>query len=218
MADCSRKNSSNLNIYLARHGQDEDNAAGILNGHRNQPLTELGKEQARTVANKIHDHQIYFDAVYASPLQRASETASIIVGSLAVIEMDDLKERDFGVLTGTRITEIKERCQPQDLLSTDTVTYFLSPQGAETFPDLLARAKRVLDTVIQLHANPSKSTKNILLVTHGDLGKMLYAAYYNLDWKDVLKQFHFGNSDLLLLSQYSRPEQAHVLQSIQFNA
>lgn len=27
-----------------------------------------------------------------------------------------------------------------------------------------------------------------------------YAAYYKLDWKDVLQQFHFGNSEVILLS------------------
>lgn len=28
------------NIYIVRHGQDQDNEHGILNGHRNMPLTE----------------------------------------------------------------------------------------------------------------------------------------------------------------------------------
>jgi len=32
-----------LNIYVARHGQDRDNSNGILNGHRDEPLTELGR-------------------------------------------------------------------------------------------------------------------------------------------------------------------------------
>ncbi len=31
-----------LKIYLARHGQNEDNANGILNGHRDLPLTDIG--------------------------------------------------------------------------------------------------------------------------------------------------------------------------------
>jgi hypothetical protein len=48
-------------------------------------------------------------------------------------------------------------------------------------------------------------------VTHGDFGKMLYAAFYNLDWQDVLRQFHFGNSELLLLAPDSPPEASHVV-------
>ena len=42
-----------LNVYLARHGQDEDNANGILNGRRDMPLTTLGVNQAKELAEKI---------------------------------------------------------------------------------------------------------------------------------------------------------------------
>lgn len=42
-----------LKIYLARHGQNEDNAIGILNGYRDLPLTDTGLAQAAEVANKI---------------------------------------------------------------------------------------------------------------------------------------------------------------------
>lgn len=38
----------------------------------------------------------------------------------------------------------------------------------------------------------------------------MYAAYYNLDWKEVLQKFYFGNADLLLLSEKSSPEDSHV--------
>ena len=33
-----------LKIYIARHGQNEDNANGILNGHRDLPLTDIGRK------------------------------------------------------------------------------------------------------------------------------------------------------------------------------
>jgi broad specificity phosphatase PhoE len=58
---------------------------------------------------------------------------------------------------------------------------------------------------------------SVLLVTHGDFGKMIYAAYYDLDWEEVLKQFHFGNSEVLLLAKNSPPEKAHVFETSQFN-
>jgi len=67
-----------LKIYLARHGQDTDNIAGILNGRRNESLTEKGIEQAHETADKIKKVGISFDVVYSSPLQRAFETAKII--------------------------------------------------------------------------------------------------------------------------------------------
>ncbi|MBP7769257.1 histidine phosphatase family protein, partial [Candidatus Saccharibacteria bacterium] len=39
-----------MSIYIARHGQNKDNAEGILNGHRDRPLTELGRRQAMELA------------------------------------------------------------------------------------------------------------------------------------------------------------------------
>lgn len=60
-----------LKIYLARHGQNEDNANGILNGHRDMPLTETGIAQANEVAEKIKNTGLSFDVVLSSPLNRA---------------------------------------------------------------------------------------------------------------------------------------------------
>eukprot|EP00980_Cylindrotheca_fusiformis_P016795 scaffold5064_cov121-Cylindrotheca_fusiformis.AAC.9 len=204
-----------LKIYLARHGQDEDNAAGILNGHRNQPLTKLGEEQAETVAARIQAQKLTFDAVYSSPLKRTHRTAEILACGKPVETMDLLIERDFGVMSGVPIKKIKERCTP-NLLQTDTITYFLSPEGGETFPDVLKRGELVLAEIRKRYGGNGDAC--ILLVTHGDFGKMLYAAYYKLDWVQVLKQFHFGNSEVLLLSEDSSPEEAHVIQIDQQNS
>lgn len=203
-----------LRIYIARHGQDQDNAAGILNGHRDLPLTEIGISQAHEVAEKIRAAGLTFDAVLTSPLIRAHETAKIISVATQSPEpkiVPDLIEREFGVMTGVEHSKIEELCSP-DIIKTDTITYFLSPQGAETFPDLLKRAETLLETVKSTY-----SDGNILLVTHGDFGKMIYAKYYNLDWEDVLKLFHFGNSELLVLSADTTAGEAHLFKILQHN-
>ena len=67
-----------LKLYLARHGQNEDNANGVLNGHRDLPLTEKGLEQAAEVAQKIKAAGLVFDHIFTSPLVRASRTAEVI--------------------------------------------------------------------------------------------------------------------------------------------
>jgi len=203
-----------LKIYLARHGQNEDNANGILNGHRDLPLTDIGIAQAHEVADKIKTTGLIFDSVLSSPLKRASKTAEIIADANGLpkpIVVNELIERDFGKMTGLEQSRIEELCAP-DIIKTDTVTYFLSPEGAETFPDLLRRAETLLNKIVEEHKDGS-----ILLVTHGDFGKMIYAQYYDLDWKDVLTLFHFGNSELLLLSPDSTAGEAHVFKIIQHN-
>lgn len=203
-----------MEIYLARHGQNEDNVQGILNGHRDLPLTELGRAQAREAAQNIIEHGLIFDAVLCSPLVRAHETADIIateVKAPSPIVSHLLIERDFGVMTGELVADIKKLCAP-DIIETDTITYFLSPEGAETFPVILERAYQLLEEIVEQYKD-----KKILLVTHGDMGKMIYAAYYTLPWEHVLTQFHFGNSELLKLSPDSPPEEAHVFTLEQHN-
>lgn len=194
-------------IYLVRHGQNADNVNGILNGHRDESLTELGMSQALTTARHIKELGLTFDVVYSSPLIRAYKTAEIITSTLGLhdpIILNDLIERDFGIMTGRPISKIIEMCSP-DIIQTDTITYFLSPEGAETFPQLIERSKKVIGLLNERHNDAS-----ILLVTHGDIGKMIYACYYNLDWENVLISFHFGNADILLLSEDSRADEPHV--------
>lgn len=67
-----------MKIYIVRHGQDQDNANGLLNGHRDTALTEIGIEQANQIATKIQEANLVFDKIYSSPLQRAYRTAEII--------------------------------------------------------------------------------------------------------------------------------------------
>lgn len=204
-----------LKIYLARHGQNEDNANGILNGHRDLPLTEIGIVQAHEVADKIKAAGLKFDVVLSSPLDRAQKTAEIIamVNKIPTPKIvNELIERDFGIMSGKEQSRIEELCTP-DIIKTETITYFLSPEGAETFPDLLKRAESLLKEVTEQYKDGS-----VLLVTHGDFGKMIYAQYYKLDWKDVLTLFHFGNSELLLLSPDSAPGEAHIFTILQHNS
>jgi probable phosphoglycerate mutase len=200
-----------LEIYIARHGQNQDNADGILNGHRDLPLTEIGRKQANELATAIGDAALNFDVVYSSPLSRAFETAEIISdvsGAPRPLIHDQLIERDFGVLTGQRVDRIEELCSP-DIIKTDTITYFLSPEGAETFPDLVKRGQGILEFVRSTHQDGKA-----LLVCHGDIGKMIYCAATGKAWKDVLVDFHFGNGDLIDISGSG---EAHRIKLVQYN-
>ncbi len=203
-----------MEIYLCRHGQNVDNANGILNGRRDLPLTALGESQAFSMGDRIREAGLSFDLICSSPLQRAKRTAETIAERIGyhgeIRVMDLLVERDFGVMTGIEQARIKELCSP-DIIETSTVTYFLHPEGSESFPELIKRASSLLEEVRGL------KVERVLLVTHGDIGKMIYAAYYNLPWRQVLTDFHFGNTDLLLMSENSPADQAHVFKVEQHN-
>jgi len=184
-----------VEIYLCRHGQNEDNAAGILNGHRDLPLTEIGRQQARELGILSKQNSLSFDHIYTSPLIRARETAEIIAamtGSPKPSVIPELIERELGELSGRPYSDILK--VSKSVIQTDNVNYFLDI--GESFPDTLERAKKVLERIESDH----KSGK-ILLVTHGDIGKMIYSAFHKTNWQDALRNFHFGNSELLLLKE-----------------
>ncbi len=188
-----QKDEMAANIYVCRHGQDEDNAALLLNGHRDTPLTDLGRSQAAKVAETVP--ALGIDAIYASPLQRARVTAETIgarVGK-SVTVWHELIERDFGVLTGKPLSDIPIHAKDK-ILKTEKVNYFLEVEGAETFPVLLERARKVLDKVHQTHPG-----ETVLLVSHGDLGKMLMAAHRGMTWEEALMAPYIANTDVLLL-------------------
>jgi probable phosphoglycerate mutase len=207
-----------MKIYVTRHGQNKDNLNGILNGHRDLPLTELGREQAKKLAEHLKNEGATFDLVLSSPLSRAYETAEIITNTLGLLEPTKenlLIERDFGIMSGLNVADVAKYGDELgfEYLKTDTITYFLNPEGAETFEDLLARAKNLLEKI----KNQFSEKKDILLVGHGDFGKMLYCEFYKLKWEDVLINFHFGNSEVLVLEDSLAEEERFYFKQKQHN-
>jgi len=187
-----------LKIYLARHGQDSDNVSRILNGRRDTSLTIVGQEQALELAKNIKSAGLSFDKIYVSPLFRVRQTAKIITDYLFLPEaivLPDLVERDFGIMTGKSIDDIA-LLNKNNIVQTPEVNYFLNIDGAETFDQLIERGRAVLNKV-----KAENSDGNILLLTSGDIGKMIYTAYHEKTWEEVLPSFYFSNTELILLDK-----------------
>ncbi|MGI8661824.1 MAG: histidine phosphatase family protein [Acidimicrobiales bacterium] len=161
-------------VLLVRHGQSEWNAAGRWQGQADPPLSELGREQARLAAGRVGA----IDAIFASDLQRATETALVIsklIGVGPVVVEPDLRERDAGEWSGLTRAEIDER-YPGWLASLadrhgafqpirrDSRSGDRRPPGWEPDDVLLARA---LDALSRIHA--AVPDGDVLAVTHGGL-------------------------------------------------
>ncbi|SDC66623.1 probable phosphoglycerate mutase [Shouchella lonarensis] len=71
-------------IYVIRHGQTDLNKEGRMQGRQGLPLNETGIEQAESLRDQLK--HITFDSVYASPQERAIQTAEIATGTSAVID------------------------------------------------------------------------------------------------------------------------------------
>ena len=182
-------------FIILRHGQDSDNAQGILNGHRDLPLTELGEAQVQATAKHLYQKSIDIDFIISSPLQRAKRSAQIVADYLNISNLivnPKLIERNFRYLTGKPIVEIPYYAN--SILTVNEINYFLEGPGVETFPYLLRRAQQV---IYDLQAKYSNS--NLLVVTHGDIAKMLQAAYYGWDWEYGLRATSLAQASLLYL-------------------
>ena len=93
-------------ITWIRHGQSTWNALGKWQGHTDTPLSELGKAQARALAERLKDSA--FDAVYSSDLERARETCRLALPT-ADMQIDErLREINFGIFEGCTWTSLSE--------------------------------------------------------------------------------------------------------------
>jgi 2,3-bisphosphoglycerate-dependent phosphoglycerate mutase len=95
-------------ILLARHGETDWNRERRFQGHADPPLNEHGRAQARALAAQLASER--FDAIYASPLRRARETAEIVAGPLGlpVSTVHGLREVDLGSWSGLTRKEVEK--------------------------------------------------------------------------------------------------------------
>jgi broad specificity phosphatase PhoE len=99
-------------LILVRHGETVGNSSIRYFGRTDVPLSDLGRAQMLAVAKwlKLNLQGDRFDAVFASPLCRATEGARLIVGaSASVVEIEEFVEVDFGLFEGLTAEEIRER-------------------------------------------------------------------------------------------------------------
>jgi broad specificity phosphatase PhoE len=141
-------------ILLARHGETDWNVDRRVQGHSDTPLNDMGRAQARRLAEELSKERI--DAVYSSDLVRAHETALIVAEQrgLEVTAIRDLRERHFGTWEGLTDQEIYERF-PQ--------VHDGAPWGdAETQEEMADRVVGALLRIARAHPD-----ERVLVVSHG---------------------------------------------------
>jgi broad specificity phosphatase PhoE len=100
---------SKTTLYLVRHGESIGNKKGIILGHTDLDLTELGYQQAQMTADALRN--VEFSAAYSSDLMRASNTATRIaeVHNLDVILDEQLREFYIGDWEGVDRGLLREK-------------------------------------------------------------------------------------------------------------
>jgi broad specificity phosphatase PhoE len=96
-------------LLLVRHGETDWNRDLRFQGHADPPLNDLGRRQARELAERLEGESVA--AIYCSDLRRAHETARIVGERLevGVTVVPELREIDVGSWSGLTREEIAER-------------------------------------------------------------------------------------------------------------
>jgi 2,3-bisphosphoglycerate-dependent phosphoglycerate mutase len=99
-----------MRLLLIRHAESAGNAAGILQGRAEYQLSPRGRLQAELLAGRVAGG-IRPQALFASPLRRADETARPIAAAtgLEVQPLPGVMEYDFGEANGMPFAEARER-------------------------------------------------------------------------------------------------------------
>jgi len=148
-----------LRLLLVRHAQSEWNADGRWQGQADPPLSELGQQQATAAS----EHVGVFDAIVASPLERAAHTAAIFAEATGVgpVLLDDgLVERHAGEWQGLTRDEIKARYPGY-------LEEGRRPPGWEPDEVLFERLEAVLDRIASIFEGRGVDQGEVLVLTHG---------------------------------------------------
>jgi broad specificity phosphatase PhoE len=160
-------------VYLARHGESDWNVERRWQGHTDRPLTEKGRRQAKALAARLAG--VDLDAVYASDLRRAWETAEAVAQAhgLEVTRLPELREVHVGSWGGLTRDECEARF-PEAF-----ERWRSGGQGwddGETYDEMAARVVSTLHQLARDHPNG-----RVLVVSHGGPIRAVHAHALGVD-------------------------------------
>ncbi|MCB1563649.1 MAG: 2,3-diphosphoglycerate-dependent phosphoglycerate mutase [Alphaproteobacteria bacterium] len=159
-------------LVLLRHGQSQWNLENKFTGFHDVDLTAEGEAEARKAGRLLKEAGISFDKVFSSTLTRANRTAEIALSEAGqgalfadMVRHDDLRERDYGDLTGLNKDETREK-YGEEQVHIWRRSYDVQPPGGECLQDVVEnRVRPYYKKNIEPHV---ESGENILIAAHGN--------------------------------------------------
>jgi broad specificity phosphatase PhoE len=154
-----------IHLYLLRHAENRANITKEFSSRKvDYPLTSKGELQAQQTAQFFLAKEI--DAIYASPLKRARQTAEIIAARLhlPVIVMENFREVDVGELEDGPPSA--EKWEFHNALIMEWMNGHPERRfpGGENYCELWGRMRSGLQAILA-----SWVQGNILVVAHGGI-------------------------------------------------
>ena len=158
-------------LLLIRHGLTDWVGRRLPGWTPGIHLSEEGRQQAEALAQRLASLPI--EAIYASPLERAVETAEAIAAphGLSVQLRENLGEIRIGEWTGRTIKDLAE----EEWLTIQFYPSGMNIPGGETMPEMQARVVAELDAIRKAHPGAT-----VAVVSHADVIKAAVAHYVGL--------------------------------------
>jgi probable phosphoglycerate mutase len=174
-------------VYLIRHGQNDYVKQGRLAGRLpGVHLNDVGREQATIVAEALKSSKL--QAVYSSPLERATETAKPVAAAqgLKVVSLKGLSEIDIGKWQGLSLRAARRRKLWPTIQQRPSLARF--PEG-ESFLEAQSRIVEALEAIRTKHSGA------IACVSHADPIKLAIAHYIGMPI-DSFQRLEIGPSSI----------------------
>ena len=172
-------------LYLVRHGQTEYNRKRIVQGRRiDSVLNDTGRRQAEALAERFAD--VPLDALYASTMRRARQTACLIAAchpGLAVHHDEDLEEMSWGRFEGEPTTDAVLDAFGDIKAEWREGRFDRAVEGGESVLDVQKRALRAVRRILR-----EQPGGTVLVVAHGRFLRVLIASL--LEEEYGLKNMH----------------------------
>lgn len=151
-----------IDFWLIRHGETEENVAGICQGQKIGTLTEKGLNQAVVLGEALKSK--HFDHFYSSDLKRTMDTMQQVTQhhkQAEIIKEPLLRERYLADWEGK---PFPKNWQQLPL-----------PVGAETSDDLIVRAQKYLELLKKNHPG-----ERVVAMSHGGMLRAFWTVLHHL--------------------------------------
>jgi probable phosphoglycerate mutase len=144
-------------------------------------LSEKGVGQAEATAQRLA--KLSVAAIYASPIERTTQTAQQIAAhhALDVLPLPGVIEADYGDWTGGKIAELAKTDEWKVVQAAPSRARF--PNG-ESITEMQARTVAALDAIVARHPN-----ETVVVVSHADPIKSAIAHYSGMHL-DLFQRVH----------------------------
>jgi len=188
-------------IYIARHGETRWNSEGRMQGQKDSPLTDRGREQAVILKNRLRSDEELARAggisvTYSSTLGRARETVEICIMGMDIPceTTQGLNEICLGDWEGLTFSEVEKRWPEQFHNFWHCPSCYVPVGNGETFTQVQKRMVSSIEQIMDRHKE-----KNILIISHWIAIKTALAHFQGMQIDDIPRMPKPGNGEYQII-------------------